>query len=254
LSVFVDTSVWFAAVAKRDRDNSLAKAILQSVPDHVITDHVLAETWLLLNSRFGRGIAETFWDQIRRSTVQLEMVTSADLEAAWSIGISFPDQNFSLVDRTSFAVMERMGIVKAASFDQDFAIFRYGRRRDKAFEIIRSGHSAAFRLLSEAILKRKPVTLSYGGAQREVCPHIIGHTSGDERALVFQFAGSTRSKLPANGEWRCLRLSEIKDIRFQDGPWRGGNYHRAPQRCVDRVYLDVNERVPNQPGRRSLGV
>jgi predicted nucleic acid-binding protein len=254
LSIFVDTSVWFAAVAKRDRDNALAKSILQSVPDHVMTDHVLAETWLLLNSRFGRDIAETFWDHIRRSTVHIETVTSVDLEVAWSIGASFPDQSFSLIDRTSFAVMERMGIVKAASFDDDFAVFRYGRARDKAFEIVRSGHSMAFNLLSEAILKRKPVTLTYNGVRRDVCPHIIGHTNAAERALVFQFAGSTRSKLPPDGEWRCLRLSEVKDFKLRDGPWHGGKYHRATQRCVDRVYLDVNERVPNQPGRRSLGI
>jgi predicted nucleic acid-binding protein len=241
-------------VAKNDRDNSLAKSILKSVPDYVMTDHVLAETCLLLNSRFGRGIAETFWDGIRRSTVHVEPVTSADLEAAWSIGGAFPDQAFSLVDRTSFAVMERLGIVKAASFDNAFVVFRYGRARDKAFEIVRSGHSGAFWLLGEAILKRKPVTLIYGGAKREVCPHIIGHTSGDERALVFQFGGSTRTKLPPEGEWRCLRVSDVRDVKVRDGPWRSGNYHRTTQRCVDGVYLDVNENVPNQPGRRALGV
>jgi predicted nucleic acid-binding protein len=254
LSIFVDTSVWFAAVAKRDRGNALAKSILQSVPDHVMTDHVLAETWLLLSSRFGRGIAEAFWDRIRHSTIRVETVTSADLEAAWSIGAAFPDQDFSLTDRTSFAVMERMGIVKAASFDNAFAVFRYGRDRDKAFEVVRSGHSEAFWLLSEAILNRKPVTLTYHGVRREVCPHILGHTNGAERALVFQFGGSTRSKLPPDGEWGCLRLSQVKDIKLRDGPWRGGNYHRTTQRCVDQVYLDVNESVPNQPGRRALGI
>jgi predicted nucleic acid-binding protein len=250
--VFIDTSVWFAAVAKTDRSNALAKSILRSVPDHVMTDHVLAETWLLLKSRFNRVVAETFWDHIRRGGVRIETVTSADLEAAWSIGVSFSDQDFSLVDRTSFAVMERLGITKAASFDEDFAIFRYGRARDKAFEIVRSGHSAAFELLSEAILKRKLVTLNYNGVSREVCPYILGHTNGQERALVFQFGGASRSRLPADGEWRCLRLTEMSDISLRDGIWQGGSYHRAVQRCVDQVYLDVNESVPNQPGRRLI--
>jgi predicted nucleic acid-binding protein len=49
----------------------------------------------------------------------------------------FSDQDFSLVDRTSFAVMERLGLVRAASFDDHFAIYRYGRNRDRAFEILR---------------------------------------------------------------------------------------------------------------------
>jgi predicted nucleic acid-binding protein len=41
------------------------------------------------------------------------------------------------VDRTSFAVMERLGIIRAASFDADFAVYRYGRKRDRAFEVLR---------------------------------------------------------------------------------------------------------------------
>jgi predicted nucleic acid-binding protein len=61
----------------------------------------------------------------------------ADLRAAWAIGDVFPDQDFSVVDKTSFAVMERLGVTRAASFDSDFATYRYGRRRDRAFEILR---------------------------------------------------------------------------------------------------------------------
>jgi hypothetical protein len=75
VSTFVDTSVWFAAAAKGDRNNELAKSILQSVPDHVTTDHVLIETWLLLKSQFGRGPAEAFWERIRSSSVHIEPVT-----------------------------------------------------------------------------------------------------------------------------------------------------------------------------------
>ena len=53
------------------------------------------------------------------------------------IGELFTDQRFSIVDRTSFAVMERLGLTRVASFDQDFAIYRYGRKRDRAFEVLR---------------------------------------------------------------------------------------------------------------------
>jgi predicted nucleic acid-binding protein len=64
------------------------------------------------------------------------MVTAADMEAAWTIGDNFPDQEFSIVDKTSFAVMERLGITRVASLDKDFAIYRYGPRRERAFEIV----------------------------------------------------------------------------------------------------------------------
>jgi hypothetical protein len=33
--------------------------------------------------------------------------------------------------------MQRLGVTTAASFDEDFAIFRYGRARDRAFEVLR---------------------------------------------------------------------------------------------------------------------
>jgi uncharacterized protein len=137
LSLFVDSSVWFAAVVARDRWNARAKAVLAAAEPIVTTDHVLVETWLLLNSRYHRQGAERFWDGIRRGGARVEMVTASDFEAAWAIGEAFPDQAFSIVDRTSFAVMERLGLTRAASFDDDFAVYRYGRRRDKAFEVLR---------------------------------------------------------------------------------------------------------------------
>jgi len=103
----------------------------------VTTDHVVVETWLGLNARIHRHVAGTFWRNIRDGAARVELVTLSDLDTAWAIGESFPDQDFSIVDRTSFAVMERLGIRRAASFDDHFAIYRYGRNRDRAFEIMR---------------------------------------------------------------------------------------------------------------------
>jgi uncharacterized protein len=250
VSIFVDSSVWFAAAVTRDHDNVQAKAILAGAQDHVTTDHVLIETWLLLNSRFRRSIADNFWNQLRIGAVKIEIVTLADLEAAWSIGRSFSDQDFSIVDRTSFAVMERLGIHRAASFDSDFAIYRYGQNREKAFEVVQSGHSSTFSRFHEAILSRKQVVCMYQGFEREVCPHILGHTDGVESALVFQFGGKSSRGLPRRGEWRCLRLTDVENAELRDGDWYSGVDHQRTQRCVEIVYVDVNEAVPDQPGRR----
>jgi predicted nucleic acid-binding protein len=137
VSIFVDSSLWFAAIVARDRGNARAKLVLQNTTGHITTDHVLVETWLLLNSRYHRDAAENFWDRIRRAPTRVEPITAPDLEEAWAIGEAFPDQRFSIVDRTSFAVLERLGITHAASFDDDFAIYRYGRNRERAFEIVR---------------------------------------------------------------------------------------------------------------------
>jgi uncharacterized protein len=247
VSVFVDSSVWFAAAVARDNDNARAISILQSTWDHVTTDHVLVETWLLLNSRSGRDAAERFWERIAHSGVLIESVTAADLQAAWAMGLAFSDQAFSLVDRTSFAVMERLGIVQAASFDNDFAVYRYGRSRDKAFEIIRWGHSATFRLFHRAILNRQQVKMRYRGEVCHVCPYILGHSDGKETVLAYQFAGGSRGAVP---NWRCFHLADVEAPSLHNGPWHGSASHRKTQRCVINIFIDVNTAVPNQPGRR----
>jgi predicted nucleic acid-binding protein len=96
LTVFVDTSIWFAVANTRDRGNERAKAILATMVVALTTDHVLVETWLLLNSRVHRHAAEQFWRGIRSGISQIEKVTIGDLETAWAIGEVFLDQNFSI--------------------------------------------------------------------------------------------------------------------------------------------------------------
>jgi predicted nucleic acid-binding protein len=137
MSVFVDTSVWYAAADRSDRSNAAAKRILKAQHDLLTTDHVLVESWLLLCGRLGRASAERFWEKLKGGIATIESVTGADLEAAWGIGQAFRDQSFSIVDRTSFAVMLRLGVHRAASFDDDFAVFRFGPDRKRAFAIER---------------------------------------------------------------------------------------------------------------------
>lgn len=137
MSLFVDTSIWFAAVDSSDRDNARAKAILKAGEALVTTDHVLVETWTLLHHRLHPRAVERFWEGLRSGIAVIEPVGLADLEAAWQIGNSWRDQDFSIVDRTSFAVMHRLGIERVASLDDHFAIIRFGPRRRQSFTVIR---------------------------------------------------------------------------------------------------------------------
>ena len=85
----------------------------------------------------GRDVAERWWAAIRTGPLVLQLVGAADLERAFAIGELFPDQTFSIVDRTSFAVMERLGLQRAATFDDHFAVYRFGPKRQHAFAIVR---------------------------------------------------------------------------------------------------------------------
>jgi uncharacterized protein len=116
--------------------------------------------------------------------------------------------------------------------------------------VIRSRHSTTFTVFHRAILGRQQVTCRYEGHHRELCPYILGHKDGQERVLVFQFAGQSARGLPPGGQWRCLYLSRVHDAAARDGAWYGDAKHSKVQSCVDDVYVDVNTNVPNQPGRR----
>ncbi len=79
----------------------------------------------------------------------------------------------------------------------------------------------------------------YKGLVRQACPHVVGWTSGRERALVFQFAGESTSTLPPGGEWRCVNLDEVTRTAWVEGPWMT-TAHSQPQHCVDKVAVEVS--------------
>ncbi len=137
MTAFVDTSAFYAALDDDDVDSPRARALLGSGEQLLTTDHALVECWLLLQRRLGAHVADRFWKSIRAGAAVVEHVTPADLDAAWRIGEAFADQGFSLVDRTSFAVMERLGVHRAVAFDDDFAVYRFGPRLERAFEVLR---------------------------------------------------------------------------------------------------------------------
>jgi predicted nucleic acid-binding protein len=135
LSLFVDTSAFYAAADSRDRHHRRAAELLSDAGGLATTDHVLVESWRLMRDLSGYANAERFWAEVRRGLATVETVLPGDLDTAWRIGEAFPDQDFSIVDRTSFAVMERLGITSAASFDAHFSIYRFGPRRERAFQV-----------------------------------------------------------------------------------------------------------------------
>jgi predicted nucleic acid-binding protein len=137
VSLFVDTSIWYAAADSSDRSNGRAKVILSSGEPLITTDHILVETWMLLHNRLGRSAADRFWNGLRSGVAAIEPVSLADLEAAWLIGSLWRDQDFSIVDRTSFSVMNRLGVERAASLDDHFAVYRFGPRRRLSFTVVR---------------------------------------------------------------------------------------------------------------------
>lgn len=107
--------------------------------------------------------------------------------------------------------------------------------------------STTYHQIAEAMRKRRQVVCVYDGYRREFCPIILGHRNGEEVALVYQFAGASKSGLPADGQWKCLRLVKMKDVQLRAGRWYAGPQHRRAQSCVEDVDLDVNPASPYRP-------
>jgi hypothetical protein len=96
----------------------------------------------------------------------------------------------------------------------------------------------------------KQILCTYDGCGRELCPIILGHSQGQEKALTYQFGGQSSKGLPPGGQWRCLFLSKVSAPRLREGPWHSGDSHSLPQGCVEIVDLDVNPMSPYRPRRR----
>jgi hypothetical protein len=111
--------------------------------------------------------------------------------------------------------------------------------------------SRTYDLFATAMADRKQILCTYDGYARELCPVILGHSGDQEKALTFQFGGQSKSGLPPRGEWRCLFLSRVSEVRLRDGHWHAGNNHSQLQGCVEIVDLDVNPASPYKP-KRSL--
>ena len=126
--VLVDSSAYFVLANTSDTDHHVARAILgRSHTEHrhlFTTNFILAETHALLLKRLNRAVAATFVRQIYLGNTTIVRVSKADENRAWEIITQYEDKDFSFTDATSFAVMERLSISYAFTFDHHFA--QYG--------------------------------------------------------------------------------------------------------------------------------
>ena len=132
----MDTSAWVSLADNAEASHDRVAAALRERRGCLVTsDHVLHETWMVMRFRHGFELAERLVDSIRGGIARIEVSGLADLEVAAAISATFPDQRFSLSDRTSWAVMERLGIHNAIALDNDFRIYRFGPDRRRSFTV-----------------------------------------------------------------------------------------------------------------------
>ncbi len=124
---FVDTSAWYpllvSAHPDHDRIATSLRALISRKQRLVTTNLVVAETHALLLRRVGHSAALAFVQGVDDSR-NLVVRSSLDLElnARRDWLERYHDQDFSLTDAVSFAVMRERGIDQALALDQHFVV------------------------------------------------------------------------------------------------------------------------------------
>lgn len=125
--VFVDTGAWYALMDKGDRHHQNATDFLlnNSLP-LLTTNFIFDETITLLRTRHGWNTAKEFGRKLKDSDfASLMAVREEDEERAWEIFLKYNDHDFSYTDCTSFAVMQRMKVDTAFTFDGHFETMKF---------------------------------------------------------------------------------------------------------------------------------
>jgi len=119
--IFVDTSAWYALANERDINHPLARQFLDEDRWLVTTNFVIDETITLILIRVGHSQALSVGEQLWKGQLaSVVRVTRDDERVAWQLFKQYDDKTFSFTDCTSFAVMSRLGLRYAFTFDADF--------------------------------------------------------------------------------------------------------------------------------------
>lgn len=123
-TVFVDTSALYALVNKADQDHTSALRCIEDISQNhlpvLISNFIFDEIYTLLLTKMGRTIATEFGERLREEWI-IESVSFEDEEIAWNIITKNADKNYSYTDATSFAIMKRLGLTTAFTYDHHFS-------------------------------------------------------------------------------------------------------------------------------------
>lgn len=124
MSVFVDTSAFFAVLDAGDNNHAAAKTawerLLDDREDLHTTNYVLVETASLLQSRLGLDALREFAADVL-PVMDLHVVDEGQHRSAFHALLVAARGRLSLVDCASFECMRRVGLERAFCFDPHFA-------------------------------------------------------------------------------------------------------------------------------------
>ena len=122
---FIDTSVLYAVVDKRDAYHASARdtvgALLRPGRLLVTSDYVVAETINLANARGGTLVALRILDLLERSAgIRVEWIGPLRFDQTKAFFRKHADHPYSFTDCSSFVVMRELRLTDALTTDRHF--------------------------------------------------------------------------------------------------------------------------------------
>jgi predicted nucleic acid-binding protein len=124
MSVFLDTSAFYALLDGDDDNHKKAKQIwtdlLDSENNLITSNYVIVESFALIQNRLGLEAVRGFQDDIF-PLINIEWVSPEIHKSGVSAFLAASRRKLSLVDCVSFEIMRTLGIKKVFAFDPHFA-------------------------------------------------------------------------------------------------------------------------------------
>lgn len=127
--VFVDTSAYYALADNDDTNHGAVVTLVQRISrdgiELFVSNFVIAETHTLILNRLGSAAATRVLSSIYAGSAHIVRATEGDETRGREIATQFADKEYSLVDAISFAIMERLHLRVAWSYDHHFQQFGF---------------------------------------------------------------------------------------------------------------------------------
>jgi len=125
-TMFVDTSAWFAGIAKNDQYNEPAmkcrNLLLKGKTRFITSNLIIHETTMLLERKVSKKESIRFLKAIFKDPIVEIIHADEDVEQeAYELYQKYKDQDFSIVDCISFMIMRKYQIYRCFTFDKHFS-------------------------------------------------------------------------------------------------------------------------------------
>jgi hypothetical protein len=100
----------------------------------------------------------------------------------------------------------------------------------------------AWEVLAQALRERRPVRARYHGADRLLCPHVLGWKNRRAKLLAYQVAGGTSDgPLPSEAQqrWRSMFVDEIENAVCTEEPWATADNYSPDTNAIDQVEFAI---------------